>query len=95
MRLVNYFITKSEYEIEDRRIDIIAFKYLQATNYNLLIELKYLKSSEATPEKIKQKIDQAKAQITEYSELTEVKNLKNLKKFIILFVGHRLEKLIE
>lgn len=62
-------------------------------NYQFLIELKYLKKTQAN--KLAQITKDAKNQIKDYLALEEIKNLENLKSWVIVFVGKKAEVIEE
>jgi hypothetical protein len=92
--LSNLYFIKSEPEIEQKYPDIMfLYRPPYFPNYQFLIELKYLKKTQAN--KLKQITNDAKNQIKDYLALEEIKNLENLKSWVIVFVGKKAEVIEE
>lgn len=81
----NAFNVFSEYEVNNGYIDLMLFKKNMA-NYNIMIELKYIKKSEYSEELLRLKKDAAKEQINKYI-LDDRIPKDNLKKYIVIFIG--------
>jgi hypothetical protein len=92
--LSNLYFIKSEPEVEQKYPDIM-FLYRPPffPNYQFLIELKYLKKTQAN--KLQQTTKDAKNQLKDYLEFEEIKNLENLKSWLIVFVGKKAEVIEE
>lgn len=92
--LSNLYFIKSEPEIEQKYPDIMfIYRPPYFPNYQFLIELKYLKKTQAN--KLAQITKDAKNQIKDYLALEEIKNLENLKSWVIIFVGKKAEVIEE
>lgn len=53
-----------------------------------MIEFKYLKKTEESL--LKQRTEEAKEQLIEYSQFEEIKNIKKLKKYTVIAVNDKL-----
>ena len=101
LRLNDLFNVYLEYSIKDNRyIDVAVFKRENTgVKYQAIIEVKYIKKEEAKTEKSKQeaigrKREEALKQIQAYSQDTRLPQ-ENMKKFIVIYVGEKLELLEE
>ena len=90
-----------EYNVQHNRyIDVAVFKRENSgIKYQAIIELKYIKKEEAKTEESKQKEiarkrNEALEEIKEYSQDTRLPQ-ENMKKFIVIYVGEKLELLEE
>ena len=90
-----------EYNVQHNRyIDVAVFKRENSgIKYQAIIEVKYIKKEEAKTEKSKQeaigrKKEEALKQIQAYSQDERLPQ-KNMKKFIVIYVGEKLELLEE
>jgi len=84
----NQFIVFDEFPAKQGFADLILLKAPNSfSEYEYLIELKYLKKREATPSKIKDKCAEAVSQIENYLLDERLKNRPNLKKFVVVFAG--------
>ena len=89
----NLFLVKSEYTSEGRKIDIALFDRYGRSNdikYNYLIELKYIKKSQAGPEAIESVRDSACGQMKEYLNLKEFKDNQKIKGIIYVVVKDKI-----
>ena len=93
--------TYLEYNVKDNKyIDVAVFKVpSMGAKYQAIIEVKYIKKEEARNRKNKEKIiqekrDEALEQIHAYCEDTRLPQ-ENMKKFIVIYVGQKLELLEE
>ena len=93
--------TYLEYNVKDNQyIDVAVFKVpSMGAKYQAIIEVKYIKKEEARNRKNKEKIiqekrDEALEQIHAYCEDTRLPQ-ENMKKFIVIYVGQKLELLEE
>ncbi len=83
---LNIFYVKSELEVNRKYPDILLIPKEYEKGYNaVLIEFKYLKKEEAG--KLKEKQEDARKQIEEYSELEEIKSIKKLNKYAVVAVN--------
>ncbi|MBF0103183.1 MAG: AAA family ATPase [Desulfobacterales bacterium] len=86
IRLSNLYYVKSEPEINRKYPDImLLYRPPFFPNYQFVIELKYLKKSEAAL--LKDTTQAAITQLTGYLQNEEVRSLKNLKAYVVIFVG--------
>jgi len=79
------YLVKSEYPAEGKKIDIALFDRYGRSNdikYNYLIEIKYIKKSQARPEAVKSVRDSAIRQMKEYLKLKEFKDNPKIKGLI-------------
>lgn len=83
MNFRNAFMIKSEPEIHRKYPDIILLSK-DSRYHSVMIEFKYLKRSEE--HLVKQKQDEAKEQIIEYSSYEEIKRIENLVKYTVVAV---------
>ena len=88
-RTTKKFIVKSEFELGRGYSDILLLpKDLNNDYYSVMIEFKYLKKEEKN--KLKEKQEEARKQIIEYSNKEEIKALKNIRKYTIVTVVDKL-----
>ena len=88
-RTTKKFIVKSEFELGRGYSDILLLpKDLNNDYYSVMIEFKYLKKDEKN--KLKEKQEEARKQIIEYSNKEEIKELKNIRKYTIVTVVDKL-----
>ena len=88
-RTTKKFIVKSEFELGRGYSDILLLpKDLNNDYYSVMIEFKYLKKDEKN--KLKEKQEEARKQIIEYSNKEEIKALKNIRKYTIVTVVDKL-----
>ena len=88
-RTTKKFIVKSEFELGREYSDILLLpKDLNNDYYSVMIEFKYLKKDEKN--KLKEKQEEARKQIIEYSNKEEIKALKNIRKYTIVTVVDKL-----
>lgn len=79
------FNIKSEMEVQRKYPDLLIVPKDRTSNYNsVMIEFKYLKKGEE--KLLKQKQDEAKKQIEEYSDFEEIKEISNLRKYTVVAV---------
>ena len=85
MNLRLYFV-KSEPEVNRKYPDILMVPRDRNKGYNsIMIEFKYLKKGEEN--KLKEKQEEAKEQILEYSQFEEIKNIEKLNKYTVVAVN--------
>ena len=101
LRLNDLFNVYLEYNVKDNGyIDVAVFKRENTgVKYQAIIEVKYIKKEEAKTEKSKQeamgrKREEALKQIQAYSQDERLPK-ENMKKFIVIYVGEKLELLEE
>ena len=88
-RTTKKFIVKSEFELGREYSDILLLpKDLNNNYYSVMIEFKYLKKDEKN--KLKEKQEEARKQIIEYSNKEEIKVLKNIRKYTVIAVVDKL-----
>lgn len=88
-RTTKKFIVKSEFEQGRGYSDILLLpKDLNNNYYSVMIEFKYLKKDEV--KKLKEKQEEARKQIIEYSNKEEIKVLKNIRKYTVIAVVDKL-----
>ena len=95
------YSTYLEYNVKDNKyIDVAVFKVpSMGAKYQAIIEVKYIKKEEARNRKNKEKIiqekrDEALEQIQAYCQ-DKILPQENMKKFIVIYVGQKLEVLEE
>ena len=89
----NLFLVKSEYTSEGRKIDIALFDQYGRSDdikYNFLIELKYIKKSQAESETMKSVRDSAARQMKEYLNLKEFRDNQKIKGLIYIIVKDKI-----
>ena len=85
MNLRLYFV-KSEPEVNRKYPDILMVPRDRNKGYNsIMIEFKYLKKGEE--DKLKEKQEEARKQIMEYSQFEEIKNIEKLNKYTVVAVN--------
>jgi hypothetical protein len=89
------YVVKSEYKTPKGYIDIMMFRRYKEITYNIMIELKYLKTNDADEKTIQQKITEAKEQLKKYSDCEEFQNDKHLNKYVVIAVGKKIEKIVK
>ena len=101
LQLSDMYSTYLEYNVKDNRyIDVVAFKVpSMGAKYQAIIEVKYIKKEEARTKKAKEQIiakkrEEAIEQIEAYSSDKRLPQ-ENMKKFIVIYVGQKLEILEE
>lgn len=101
LRLNTFFNVYLEYNVKDNRyIDVAVFaRENSGVKYQAIIELKYIKKEEAKTKEQKQKAVEIKRkealeQIEAYSQDKRLPQ-DNMKKFIVIYVGQKLEVLEE
>ena len=88
-RTTKKFIVKSEFELGRGYSDILLLpRDLNNDYYSVMIEFKYLKKDEKN--KLKEKQEEARKQIIEYSNKEEIKVLKNIRKYTVIAVVDKL-----
>jgi hypothetical protein len=84
------YLVKSEYEVPDGYIDIALLKREPwHPDYYALFELKYLKMSECTDDRIQKEARDGTDQIQKYISSPELSEILNLKKWVLVFAGDR------
>jgi len=76
--------------------DLVILKAPNSTaRYEVLIELKYIKKSETTEAKIEKEFAEGVRQIEMYMQDERLAKRENLKKFVVVFSGFEVAKLVE
>lgn len=76
--------------------DLLIFKSPASTaRYEALIELKHIKKNEATDVKIQQALTEGVNQINAYMQDQRLANRDNFKKFVVVFAGFEIARLVE
>ncbi len=89
------FNTYLEYPLGDKKVDIMLFRNSRVVNYDIMIELKYIKKSEKNIDRlVDEKKNDGIRQLHEYGNIIDIDKTK-LKKYIIIFVGSSLKVLEE
>ena len=90
------FNTYLEFNVRNNKyIDVAIFKNgTEGVKYQAIIEVKYLKKEEKTKANIEKKRNEAIEQIEEYMKDERLPK-DNLKKFIVLYIGQKMEFLEE
>ena len=87
--ITDQFKVYDEFPAGNGFIDILLEKApVSFATYEALIELKYIKKKEATPERIEKELQAGIKQVEGYLQDDRVNRLANLKKFVIVFSGH-------
>ena len=80
------FSVKSELEVNRKYPDLLLIPREREKGYHgVMIEFKYLKKAEAG--KLKEKQEEAKKQIEEYSKFKDIKDLENISKYTVVAVN--------
>ena len=80
------FSVKSEMEVNRKYPDLLIVPKDYSKNYkSVMIEFKYLKKDESN--KLKEKQEEARKQILEYSEFDDIKAIPNLSKYTVIAVN--------
>ena len=94
--VTDQFKVYDEFPAGNGYIDILLEKAPASyAKYEVLIELKYIKRKETTPEVIEKKLRSGMQQIENYFQDDRISKLQNLKKFVIVFSGYEAVKVIE
>ena len=92
----NQYSVFDELELGGGYADLVVLKTpASVAKYEFLIELKYLKKSEATPEKIQAEFEAGVKQIKQYASDKRMTSRSHLKKFVIVFVGYEAVRMEE
>ena len=92
----NQFIVYDELPALQGFSDILIFKAPASTaRYEAMIELKYIKKGESSEAKIEAELAEGISQIKRYIQDKRLANRKNFKKFVIVFVGFEIARLVE
>ena len=96
--LMNYHevSTYTEYPVNNGYIDLMLFRNSEISKYNIMIELKYLKKSDYRKNKklLILKKEEAINQLESYAKDERIPK-NSLKKYIVIFIGEKLEVLEE
>lgn len=84
----------NEYETEKGYVDLMIFKKDKDTNYDVMIEFKYIKKGDYKPSVLEKNRLDAIKQIYDYIEDDRI-DKTNLRKFVVIFVGKKLVVLEE
>ena len=90
------FNTYTEYPTNHGYIDVMLFKNGNYSKYDIMIELKYIKKSDYRKNKklLQIKKEEAKKQINNYVKDERIPK-ENLKKYIVIFIGEKVEVIEE
>jgi hypothetical protein len=84
----NLYLVKSEYEVPNGYIDIAFLKREPwHPDYYAIFELKYLKISECTKDRIMNVTNEGIQQLKQYTSSPELSEISNLKKWVLVFAG--------
>ena len=96
--LMNYheINTYTEYSVNNGYIDLMLFRNSKISKYDIMIELKYIKKSDYRKNKklLLIKKEEAKNQINHYVKDERIPK-ENLKKYIVIFIGEKVEVIEE
>ena len=96
MSSTNQYFIYDEYPARQGFGDLVILRTPASyAKYELLLELKYIKQSEATDARINKEFEAGVAQITEYMKDKRLDQRPNLKKFVVVFTGFEVAKLEE
>ncbi len=92
-----WYYIESEREVKKGYIDILVTRRYEKVPYDAIIELKYIKKSKwkDISRNIDKIVEEGKEQLYKYLEDRKMSDRKNMKKFVILFVGDKLEKVVD
>ncbi|BDU51229.1 AAA family ATPase [Haliovirga abyssi] len=92
-----WYYIESEREMKKGYIDILVTRRYEKVPYEAMIELKYIKKKEwkDLSKDIGKIVEEGKEQLYRYLNDKKMQDRKNMKKFVILFVGDKLEKVVE
>ncbi len=84
------YLVKSEYEVSDGYIDLALLKRDPwHPDYYALFELKYVKKSMSSDEKIEKVTNEGIKQLNQYVSSPELSSIPNLKRWVLVFCGDR------
>ena len=96
--LMNYheINTYTEYSVNNGYIDLMLFRNSKISKYDIMIELKYIKKSDYRKNKklLLIRKEEAKNQINHYVKDERIPK-ENLKKYIVIFIGEKVEVIEE
>ena len=96
MSSTNQYFIYDEYPARQGFGDLVILKTPASyAQYELLLELKYIKQSEVTDAKINKEFEAGAQQITEYMKDKRLAQRPNLKKFVVVFTGFEVAKMEE
>ena len=90
----NEFDTRFEYPVKDKFIDLMIFKNKDKSNYDIMIEFKYIKKKEYKRSLLERLKNTGIEQLKEYVGLLDVSKL-NLKKYLVIYVGSEIKVMEE
>lgn len=90
----NEFDTRFEYPVKDKFIDLMIFKNKNKSNYDIMIEFKYIKKKEYKRSLLERLKNTGIEQLKEYVGLLDVSKL-NLKKYLVIYVGSEIKVMEE
>ena len=88
------FDTKFEYPVKDKFIDLMIFKNKDKSNYDIMIEFKYIKKKEYKRSLLERLKNTGMEQLKEYESLLDISKL-NLKKYLVIYVGSEIKVMEE
>ena len=92
----NQYIVYDEWPSRQGYTDLTVFKSPNSfAKHEYLIELKYIKISDTTADKIKSEFNKGAKQIAQYMQDNRMKNRPDLKKFVVVFSGFDVAKMEE
>jgi len=87
--ITDQFKVYDEFPAGNGFIDILLEKSpVSFAKYEILVELKYIKRKETTPEKIEKEFQDGVRKVEDYLQDDRINQLTNLKKFVIIFSGY-------
>ena len=84
----------TEYPCNEGYADVYIAGNGEHMDYNILIELKYIKKKEYSRKVLEEKLQEGIKQLEEYSKDTRLHN-KELKKYLVVFVGNKVQVIEE
>lgn len=90
----NEFDTRFEYPVKDKFIDLMIFKNKDKSNYDIMIEFKYIKKKEYKRSLLERLKNTGIEQLKDYVGLLDVSKL-NLKKYLVIYVGSEIKVMEE
>jgi len=87
------FNVYNEYACSNGYIDLMLVKKHELCNYNIMIELKYIKQKDYNKGLLKRKLEEGRNQLISYSQDERI--TKDTKKYLVIFVGNKVKVLEE
>ena len=101
LNISNYYITKTEKELNRGYADILLLPNLHSfpeLPYSYIFEIKYLKSKESSKKELEKKVEEGKRELSKYEKDLSLKKItggSKLIKIILLFAGVELKLTVE